>query len=393
MADERPIRVLQSFPHRIGAGRICSTAWHQAASVAEAGGDVRVLAASQARPLPADVRIKTTLERGRVRIPYRLIGNRRALGLHDRLVARRLPGLATEIDVVHTWPSGALETLRAARRLGIPSVLERPNAHTRFAYRVVQEESDRLGVRLPPGSEHSFDEDVLRHEEEEFALADRLLCPSEFVVRTFREEGFAEQQLTRHTYGYDDAAFRPGPERSVENGGLTLLFVGMCAVRKGVHFALDAWLRSPASENGTFLIAGEFLPAYADRLADQLQHPSVRVLGHRDDVPDLMRSADVFVLPSVEEGYGIVCAEAIASGCALLASDACSEACLPGENGFTHRVGDVDALTAQISELDADRALLGRLRAGARASASGLTWERAGERLLAAYSELLDRPR
>ena len=33
-ASKRPIRVLQSFPHRIGAARICTTAWHQAEGVA-----------------------------------------------------------------------------------------------------------------------------------------------------------------------------------------------------------------------------------------------------------------------------------------------------------------------------------------------------------------------
>jgi len=391
MADHSPIRVLQSFPQRIGAGRTCAIAWHQAASVAAAGGSVRVLAGSEARPLPPDVRVGTTLARGRLRVPYRLIGSRRALSLHDRLVARALPALADEIDLVHTWPLGARETLRTARRLGIPSVLERPNAHTRFAYRVVQQECERLEVTLPRGYEHAYDEDVLRHEEEEYALADRLLCPSEFVARSFRERGFAERRLAHHVYGHDDSVFRPVSARRSDGAGLTLLFAGLCAVRKGVHFALEAWLRSPASERGTFLIAGEFLPAYADRLAGLLRHPSVRVLGHSDDLPALMRSADAFVLPSLEEGFPLVCVEAMGSGCALLVSDACDAACRPGVNGFAHAVGDVEALAAQMTALDADRALLNRLRAGARASAPRFTWKRAGERLLAVYRELLDQ--
>ena len=49
-----------------------------------------------------------------------------------------------------------------------------------------------------------------------------------------------------------------------------MLFVGVCAVRKGVHFALEAWLKSPASKDGTFLIAGEFLPDYQEKLAPML---------------------------------------------------------------------------------------------------------------------------
>jgi glycosyltransferase involved in cell wall biosynthesis len=390
MEANRPLRVLQSFPQRIGAGRTCSIAWHQATSVAAAGGRVRVVAGSVARPLPGGIEVDTTLARGSLRLPFRLVGSRRAIALHDRMVARALPGLAEQIDIVHAWPLGALETLRAAQRLGIPTVLERPNAHTRFAYRVVEEECVRLGIALPPGYEHAYDAAVLRREEAEYELADRLLCPSEFVAHTFREEGFAEERLARHTYGFDDAVFRPGREGRADDGGLTMLFAGLCAVRKGVHFALEAWLRSPASRNGTFLIAGEFLPAYAERLGDLLRHPSVRVLGQRNDVADLMRAADVFILPSVEEGFPLVCAEALGSGCALLVSDASAAACLPGQNGFTHAAGDIDALAAQITALDSDPELLRRLRVGARSSAPRFTWERAGERLLSAYRELSD---
>ena len=95
-----------------------------------------------------------------------------------------------------------------------------------------------------------------------------------------------------------------------------------------------------------------------------LAHPSVHVLGHRDDVPDLMRRRDAFVLPSLEEGFPLACVEAIASGCVPLVSDACSEACTHRETGLVHHVGDVEALRAHITALHEDRELLERLQAG-----------------------------
>ena len=341
------------------------------------------------RQLPPGVSSRPTLARGRWRIPYRALGRLRAMKLHDRLVARRLPTVAEEIDVVHVWPQGALETLRTARRLGIPTVLERPNAHTRFAYEVVQRECERLGVMLPPDHEHAYNAAVLQREEAEFALADRLLCPSAFVAQTFLDEGFPSEKLARHVYGYDERVFRPPHVPRTRSGGLTVLFVGVCAVRKGVHFALEAWLASDASRTGTFLIAGEFLPAYEDRLAEMLNHPSVHVLGHRDDVPDLMRKSDAFVLPSLEEGFPLACVEAIGSGCVPLVSDACSEACTDRETGLVHHVGDVDALRAHITALHEDRELLERLHAGCLREAGQFTWERAGQRLLGVYREVV----
>ena len=325
-------------------------------------------------------------------MPEKPLGRLRAPQLHDHLVARALPKLADRIDIVHAWPLGALRTLEAARRLGIPTVLERPNAHTRFAYEVVEAECRRLGVMLPPGHEHAYNEAILRREEREYELADWLLCPSDFVVRTFLDQGFPAEKLVRHDYGYDDAVFGPGAPPS-EREGLTVLFVGVCAVRKGLHFALEAWLASEASSTGTFLIAGEFLPAYEEALAGELAHPSVHRLGHRTDVPDLMRASDALVLPSIEEGFGLVCVEALASGAIPLVSDACTEVCVDGENALTHRVGDVGALSAQFSALSADPRLRRRLREGCLRTAPDNTWTASGERLLGVYEDVVARSR
>jgi glycosyltransferase involved in cell wall biosynthesis len=389
------IRVLHSFPHRIGAGRICTTAWYQAAGADEAGADVLLFPASVHRPLPGSVRVRPTLERGRWRVPYRVVGHLRAFILHDRLVARALPGLARHIDVVHAWPLGALETLRVARRLGIPTLLERPNAHTRFAYETVARECGRLGLTLPPNHDHAFNAARLEREESEYAAADALLCPSQFVTKTFLERGIPGDKLVSHTYGYDDSLFFPPTAPRDEDDGLTVLFAGECAVRKGLHHALEAWLQSPASANGSFLVAGDFLPAYADRLAGLLDHPSVCVLGHREDVPELMRQSDVLVLPSIEEGFGLVCIEAMASGCVPLASDACTDEVVHGVTGLVHSVGDVGALSRQFTALSRDPELLSNLREGAVQAARGLTWSHAGCALVAAYERvaLSTRPR
>ena len=306
---------------------------------------------------------------------------------HDTKVKR----LAGKIDLVHVWPLGALATLEEARRLGIPTVLERPNAHTRFAFEVVDAECKRLGVSLPPDHEHAFNETILAREEREYELADALLCPSDFVVQTFLDRGTSPEKLVRHIYGYDETEFFPAARTADPEEGLTMLYVGVAAVRKGLHFALEAWLRSPASQTGTFLIAGDVLPAYGKRLEPALGHPSVRVLGHRTDVAQLMRSSDVLVLPSIEEGFGLVCTEAMGSGCVPLVSDACTDICRHDENALVHEVADVDALERHITALDQDRASLTRLRSGCLETAPAVTWKAAGVVLRDAYRDVLLR--
>lgn len=378
------MRVLYSFPHRIGAARICTTAWYQASTAAAAGVEIVAGVGSVERPLPEGIATFETLARGRLKLPYRVLGGMRMFALHDHIVARWLRRHRREVDVVHLWPLGAMETLRTAKELGIPTVLERANAHTRFAYTVVQQESDRLGVRLPPNHEHAFNERVLAKEEVEYELADRLLCPSEFTASTFRQAGFDDSRLVRHFYGVDTDIFYP----AAVSDRFTALFAGVAAVRKGLHFALEAWHRSSASIHGRLMIAGAILPEYRRILDPMLAHPSVTVLGHSDAVPRLMREAHVLVLPSIEEGFGLVSTEAMASGCVPLVSEACSDLCQTGTNALVHRVGDVDTLAAHLSLVAEDPAVWAQLRSGGLACRDAISWDAAGRRLATIYADV-----
>ncbi len=382
-------RIVYSFPHPLGSGRIADTAWYQVKGVADAGGNITVFAASNRKPLPDSVRIHSTLSRGRLRIPYRLLGRLRSFALHDLLVSRQIEKLARQIDVIHAWPLASLRTLKTAARLGIPTVLERPNGHTRYTYEVVARECDRLGVELPPGYEAAYNPEVLRLEEEEYRLASGLLCPSDFVRRTFVDYGFTTDQLIRHQYGFDEAVYYTDDKLSRDKQGFTMLFVGICAVRKGLHYALEAWLQSPACNDGTFLIAGQFLPSYFEKLSSMLAHPSVRVLGHRNDVPDLMRKSDVLVLPSLEEGSALVTSEARGSGCVLLVSESAGAVCQHMENALIHQVGDVSSLREHITTLHKDRALLKSLRAASLRTAHEITWTAGGMKLLQIYRDVI----
>jgi glycosyltransferase involved in cell wall biosynthesis len=391
IATGKPIRVLYSFPHKLGADRICYTAWQHVKALAGAGADVLLFPGVLHQAVPSSVKVRPTLAKGRLRISYKLVGTMRALALHDRIVARRLEKLAGEIDIIHCWPDAAEQTLKTAKRLGIPTALERPNAHTRYAYEAVQRESKRLSIVLPLDNEYSFKANVLAREEREYTAADRLLCPSDFVVKTFLDQGVPIAKLIRHQYGYDEKTYYPAADNGGDGKpGLTMLFAGDCAVRKGLHFALEAWLASPAHKDGTFLIAGTFLPSYKKKLAPMLSHPSVHVLGYRRDVPELMRRTDIFVLPSIEEGSALVTSDARGSGCVLLVSEGAGAICKHMENALVHPIGDVKALTKHITMLYENRSMLAHLRASSLSTVGEITWSAAGRRLLQAYREILE---
>ena len=242
---------------------------------------------------------------------------------------------------------------------------------------------------MPRGHEHAYNAEVLRIEEEEYRLANRLLCPSDFVERTFLEQGFPKEHLARHQYGFDEKTYFPDKTKRRPSRGLTMLFVGGCAPRKGLHYALEAWLQSPAPRDSSFTIAGEFIPGYAEKLSSMLAHPSVHVLGHRTDIPELMRQSDALVLPSIEEGSALVTSEARGSGCVLLVSEAAGAVCYPGKDALVHRVGDVHTLATHIMMLHQDRTLLEKLRAASLRTVQEITWAAAGVKLLDVYRDTI----
>ncbi|MGB6222632.1 glycosyltransferase family 4 protein [Haloferula sp.] len=327
-----------------------------------------------------------TLAIGKFRIPYKLLGRSGACEIHDRRVANWLRRNPNSVDLIHAWPLASLRTIRVAKSLGIPVMVERINAHIRFAFEIVEEECRRIGIKLPPGHDHELNPASLKREEAEYEESDYLLCPSEFVARTFTEKGFSVDRILRHQYGFDESRFRPRDRKEgLRDGKFTAIYAGVCEPRKGLHYALEAWHDSGACELGEFRICGQFVPGYAEKLSKWLSHPSVKVMGHRSDLPELMRNSDVFILPSVEEGSALVTYEARGSGCVLLVSENSGAPCRHGYDAFLHPIRSKELLTEQLRELSQNRELLATMRKRSLETAEEITWSAAGESLAQAY--------
>jgi glycosyltransferase involved in cell wall biosynthesis len=379
------LRVLYSFPHALGRPGIGTTAYHQVVSLCELGCTVTVYCASLARPLPPSARVVTTMAVAGRRVPQRMVGVDRSYSFHDRRVAHEVRAHPDRYDVVHTWPLGAEATLRSARGAGVPGLREVPNTHTAHAMAVVAAELDRLGLTPPAGHSHTVSPARLRREHAEYAAATGLLVPSDAVARTFLERGVAPEQLLRHRYGYDPDRFLP--QERVEGGAFTAVFAGRCEPRKGLHHALQAWRQSGAGDRGgRLLVCGGFDPDYERLLMGDLALPGVEVVGFSDRLGALMATADVLVLPSLEEGSALVTYEAMASGLVPLVSTATGAPVRADYDALVHEPGDVAALAEHLTLASTDPARLAVLRRNVLDSARDLTWRQSGRRLMDCYA-------
>jgi len=116
----------------------------------------------------------------------------------------------------------------------------------------------------------------------------------------------------------------------------------------------------------------------------------VRFLGLRDDVPDLLRAMDIFILTSLWEGLPRVVLQALATGLPVVAYDTAGivEAVAEGVNGHMVEPGDVDGMVDILDRLVSDEALRSRMGLAARNLDAPFTEDGMIQDLVALYGEL-----
>lgn len=107
---------------------------------------------------------------------------------------------------------------------------------------------------------------------------------------------------------------------------------------------------------GSFEHEPAMVEAVRAAIANQGLGETVKLLGRRRDVPDLLHAADIFVLSSRQEGFPITILEAMAAGKPIVATDVggCAEAVVDGETGLIVPPEDPAALAEAIASLLAD---------------------------------------
>lgn len=379
------IRVLYSFPGRVGYPGIGMTAFYQISTLIQKGVEVYLCCGSCEKKIDNLSLMYETFKFAKFKIPMRIFGYRASF-IHDRIVAHKLSTIKEAVNAIHTWPCGSLNTLMKAKQLGIKTFLERPNTHTEFAYEVVKREYEKLGIPMPRKSSHTYNKMVLHREIKEYAATVFLLCPSDFVKKTFTERGFDEKKIRRHQYGYDPSIFVFKPHLHEKDDQFSVVFVGTCEPRKGLHYALKAWLDSDASKHGSFIICGGFISdEYRKYLSHSLAHPSIKYLGFQKDVLPYLQKSHALILPTIEEGSALVTYEARAAGCVLLVSKASGALCQDGYDSLVHNVGDTEMLTKHIDLLFSDSSCCQTMRRQCLQSAKEMTWLNAAEVLIDIY--------
>jgi len=235
-------------------------------------------------------------------------------------------------SVVWLWPGASITLQRELKENGAIIIREMINTHVGTARRILDAEYARLG--LPPSHENT--EPKLRSEQEQLALADFVVSPSESVDASLLEWGIDDDRIIRSTFGWRPADFAGDSKADLPGEGVKVLFVGSVGIRKGIHLALAAWDR--ARVNGTFFVVGEIEAEVAPLLAPYGNREDIRFVPFTRDLASLYRAADFMFFPSLEEGAPLVCYQAGGCGVPIVAGPMGRGRLV--ENGVTGFVAD-----------------------------------------------------
>ena len=222
-----------------------------------------------------------------------------------------------------------------------------------------------------------------REVEEPLLRADCLICVSDHGKSVLESRGVPSWRIRVVPPGSDRLASESGLSSPARDGMVRALCVAQWIPRKGIVDLVRAWTLHERPGAVLELVGeADADPAYAERVRAVVagaSGASIVVRGSVDDATlgSAYAAADLFVLPSRYEGYGIVYAEALAQGLPVIACDVGPVPELVGdEAALLVPPGDVGALSEALDLLLGDATRRKQMSAAARRRAGELPrWE------------------
>lgn len=307
----------------------------------------------------------------------------------DDLVSRRLNQNPKNYTGVYAYEDGALRSLTMARQLGLAGYYDLPIGYWRTARRLLEGEFERKPEWAATLTGFKDSPEKLKRKDEEIAAATKIIVASSFTASTLEDYPGKLSPALVVPYGFPNVAPETGrPARGpiTKEKPLRLLFVGGLSQRKGIADLFEV-VRQLGEHVSLTVIGAKIAPdcpALNQELARNRWIPS---LPH-DQILAEMRAHDVFVFPSLFEGFGLVITEAMSQGTPVITTErtAGPDLITPGENGWLIRAGSPDSLFAQLEQLIANPDAVRTAGVQARKKAIKRPWSVYGRELAEAIT-------
>jgi glycosyltransferase involved in cell wall biosynthesis len=277
------------------------------------------------------------------------------------------------------FSTGSLEVLRHLGDRGVMTVVDQVSPGP-IEYDIVMEEIERWPdwVSHPPCEAPALQRRVAA----EWEAATLVLVNSEWSRSAIVEQGVPDEKIIVVPGAYEpprEMESRSEASSSAADGPLQVLWLGSVVLRKGIPYLVEA-ARELEAADVEVTVAG---PIGITEDAVRNAPSNVTFIGQvpRDQVSPLYRSADVFVLPTLSDGFGITQVEAMAHGCPVIATPNCGRVVTDGEDGFVVPPRDAEVLAETFGTLIGDRDRVVQMGMAARRTARNYTLDAYADQL------------
>jgi len=299
----------------------------------------------------------------------------------DSYVANDLSRIpSSDLSAVYAYEDGALKTFRKAKSKGIKCIYDLPIAYWETKHQLITEEKERLPAWTQTLGGIQDSTEKLNRKEEELRLADVIIGPGSFVMDSLPAwakkkrkiiSPFGSPQTQANIINFDIEKERP----------LRVLFVGSMGQRKGLADLFEA-MHQLTDQNIELIILGsplapmEFYREEYPKFIHKETRPHAEVL-------KLMRSCDVFCLPSIVEGRALVMQEAMSQGLPIIITPNTGGADLVAERetGFLIPIRSPEAIAEKLVWFSENRDRIPKMGRKAQKVSQKYTWEKYGDKI------------
>ena len=253
-------------------------------------------------------------------------------------------------------------------------ICERPCSHIEFQNEIMMEEFELCSLKY-----FEIDKKMIDREKREYENAKFILTPSEFAKDTFSKKNINNVEVINYPINLSTFTKIPNEPR---NKNLTLTYVGQLSLRKGVHYILDAFLKLDL-KNINLNMVGYWMGNLEEKnflikKMNKLNNKNFKFYGKiaNHNLKNILSNTDVFISPSIEDGYARTINEAAACGAATIVSENTGAKDFVSKNncGYVVPIRNIDTICEKIIFLNQNKDLLELLKSNALKANSKFNW-------------------
>lgn len=299
----------------------------------------------------------------------------------DVHVARRLRRKSLkEINAVYAYEDGALESFKTAKRNGLLCIYDLPIMYWETARALLTEEAERLPAWSSTLTGLNDSEAKLERKVEELELADVIVAPGSCVLNSL-PDWTEEKNKIISPFGSPHIAKTTNFKKPIPGKKLKILFVGSMGQRKGLADLFEA-IKILNNSHIELIVLGSLLAPlefYKKQNENFIYEPG----REHKKVLELMRSCDVFCLPSLVEGRALVMQEAMSQGLPLIitSNTGGEDLIIPGKTGYLVPIRSPQVIAEKIQWFWDNKEIIPLMSQHAIEHSQKYTWEKYGNHI------------